>query len=81
MTTAEDLTQKIDLIRRKLQKCHLSADVLADLESDFDSIERHLNQAAEQDEHSVLELRGLGKEIWQGIDVDEYLREERASWR
>jgi hypothetical protein len=81
MTTAEDLTQKIDLIRRKLQECHLSADVLADLESDLDSIERRLNQAAEQDEHSVLELRGLGKEIWQGIDVDEYLREERASWR
>ncbi|MBI3210742.1 MAG: hypothetical protein HYZ37_17805 [Candidatus Solibacter usitatus] len=29
---------------------------------------------------SLLELQGLGKEIWQNIDVDEYLREERASW-
>lgn len=29
---------------------------------------------------SILELRGLGKELWQGIDVDEYLERERASW-
>jgi hypothetical protein len=29
---------------------------------------------------SILELRGLGKEVWHGIDAGEYLREERASW-
>ena len=29
---------------------------------------------------SLLELQGLGKSIWQGIDVKEYLRRERASW-
>ena len=29
---------------------------------------------------SLLELRGLGKSAWQGIDVDEYLRAERSSW-
>ncbi len=29
---------------------------------------------------SLLELQGLGKSIWQGIDVEEYLRRERASW-
>jgi hypothetical protein len=27
-----------------------------------------------------MELRGLGKEIWQGIDTTEYIRNERASW-
>ena len=26
------------------------------------------------------ELKGLGKEIWEGIDVDQYIREERDSW-
>ena len=26
-------------------------------------------------------LLGLHKEIWAGIDTDQYLREERASWR
>ena len=29
--------------------------------------------------HSIFELRGLGKEIWQGIDAQEYVRRERAS--
>jgi len=28
----------------------------------------------------IRELRGLGKEIWEGIDVSEYIRQERASW-
>jgi hypothetical protein len=30
--------------------------------------------------HSIMELKGLGKESWRSIDVDEYLRQERASW-
>ncbi len=29
---------------------------------------------------SILELKGLGKEIWQGIDAQEYVDQERASW-
>jgi hypothetical protein len=30
--------------------------------------------------HSVMEFKGLGKEIWQGIDVKEYINQERDSW-
>jgi hypothetical protein len=30
--------------------------------------------------HSILELEGLGKEIWEGIDVEKYIEEERNSW-
>lgn len=29
---------------------------------------------------SILELQGLGKEIWQGIDAQEYVDRERTSW-
>lgn len=29
---------------------------------------------------SIMEFRGLGKEIWDGIDAQEYVRNERASW-
>jgi hypothetical protein len=29
---------------------------------------------------SILELRGLGKEVWEGIDPAEYVRQERDSW-
>jgi hypothetical protein len=30
--------------------------------------------------HSILELRGLGKKIWKGIDAQEYVDRERNSW-
>ena len=29
---------------------------------------------------SVLELQGLGKEIWRDIDARKYVDEERSSW-
>lgn len=30
--------------------------------------------------HSILEFEGLGKELWQGINVEQYIEEERKSW-
>ncbi len=32
------------------------------------------------DRRSILELQGLGKEIWQGVDTEAYIDQERASW-
>ena len=29
---------------------------------------------------SIMELEGLGKEIWDGIDAQDYVNEERDSW-
>lgn len=29
---------------------------------------------------SILELDGLGMEIWQGVDADEYVRQLRDEW-
>lgn len=29
---------------------------------------------------SIMELEGLRKETWQGIDAQEYVNQERASW-
>jgi hypothetical protein len=29
---------------------------------------------------SLKNLKGLGKEIWKDIDVDEYIIKERESW-
>ena len=28
----------------------------------------------------IRDIRGLGKEIWHTVDVDEYIRNERDSW-
>jgi hypothetical protein len=35
---------------------------------------------ASSPQHSILELKGLGKEIWQDIDAQEYVDQERDSW-
>jgi plasmid stability protein len=29
---------------------------------------------------SILELEGLGKELWSGVDADRFVEDERASW-
>jgi len=29
---------------------------------------------------SVLELQGLGEEVWAGVNGDEYVRRERQAW-
>ncbi|MBV9038422.1 MAG: hypothetical protein JO182_28295 [Acidobacteriaceae bacterium] len=31
-------------------------------------------------QRNILELQGLGKEVWEGVDAQEYVRNERASW-
>lgn len=41
---------------------------------------RVAKDAPSEPKHSILEFRGLGKEIWEGIDAQEYVRNERASW-
>jgi plasmid stability protein len=30
---------------------------------------------------SILELRGLGKELWRGIDTASHVESERTAWR
>jgi hypothetical protein len=41
---------------------------------------RLIAELRRQPRRSLLELQGLGKSVWQGVDVDEYLRRERSSW-
>ena len=35
---------------------------------------------AKKAKRSIMELQGLGKDLWKGIDAQEYVDEERASW-
>lgn len=37
-------------------------------------------QGSPKRKHSILELEGLGQEIWKGIDAQEYINQERDSW-
>ncbi|TMC21893.1 MAG: hypothetical protein E6J34_08280 [Chloroflexi bacterium] len=57
------------------EQIKLLQDILQDL-----SVLVQQNQLTAKPLHSILELEGLGKEIWEGIDVDQYIEEERNSW-
>ena len=39
-----------------------------------------LENALEDDRLSLLELKGLGKELWAGVDAAEHVARERDSW-
>jgi plasmid stability protein len=42
---------------------------------------RILTQATEESAPlSILALKGLGKEIWRGVDAAEFVQQERRSW-
>jgi hypothetical protein len=54
---------------------------LDEQEQFLDDLEKLLRQRANQrPKHSIKEFRGLGKELWRGIDVEKYIEEEHNSW-
>ncbi|MFH0926192.1 MAG: hypothetical protein V1872_11305 [bacterium] len=38
------------------------------------------SNAGKKKKHSIMELEGLGENIWKDIDPKEYIRKERESW-
>ena len=55
------------------ERMHLLALIAADLvnESEF---------VVERPKHNIMEFHGLGKEIWEGIDAQEYINKLRDEW-
>jgi len=45
--------------------------------------ETQTQHQAEQPEqlHNVMEFKGVAKDLWSDVNVEEYIKEERASWR
>lgn len=39
-----------------------------------------LSRAVDETPRSILDLKGLGKERWEGIDAARHVEEERGSW-
>jgi len=46
----------------------------------MDSLLKEIVDVPTVHKRSLLELRGLGKEIWEGVDPVEYVKQERDSW-
>ena len=83
MSSAMDENQKskIDTVAKELTS--LSSDELEQLGDVIPKdVIQHLQNGTrhKKGKRSIMELQGLGKELWRAIDVDEYLRQERASW-
>jgi hypothetical protein len=57
---------------------HLTPDEQLQLMEDLAAILRR--SVTTKPIHSILELEGLGKEIWEGVDVQAYIDRERDSW-
>ncbi len=47
---------------------------------DWYASEHAPTQTKASPQNSILELRGLGKEIWKGVDPDDYVRRLREGW-
>lgn len=43
-------------------------------------ITRAMERSTHQGERSLLELEGLGAELWEGVDAQEYVNELRKEW-
>ena len=43
-------------------------------------LSRHASRMKAGQEHKITDLKGLGKEVWDGIDPDAFVAEERDSW-
>ena len=40
-----------------------------------------INLSSSKDEkYSIMGIRGIGKEIWHGVDAQNYVNNERAAW-
>ncbi|MDE3154547.1 MAG: hypothetical protein KGN76_05555 [Acidobacteriota bacterium] len=65
-----------DALYRKLQ-----ARAKRERRSVAQEVTRILSEALEASEPtSILDLQGLGKELWRGADAAAHVREERESW-
>lgn len=65
-----------DGLYRKLQ-----AQARRERRSVAQEVTRLLAEALEQPKRlSILDLKGLGKDQWKGVDAAEHVRKERASW-
>lgn len=59
---------------------HLTPDDQLRLAEELMAIVHQQGKNRPRRKHSIMELRGLGKELWRSIDVEKYIEEERNSW-
>ncbi len=72
------LLARLDALRRAVEEDEIPEEVLEAVYTELSRVDDFFPPGVKT--HSILELKGLGKEFWRSIDVEKYLREERESW-
>jgi hypothetical protein len=85
MTTKRDVDLQVDLqiveLQNVLRRKRLTEDDWEQVRAALEKIEELLAEKPDLPKRSIMELQGLGAEMWRAIDVDAYLKQERDSWR
>ena len=81
MTTKEEIGRELDELKQSVAQKELSTEELELIAVQLRQIEKRLGAKPSRRRRSILELDGLGMELWRSIDVDAYLKRERDSWR
>jgi hypothetical protein len=56
------------------------ADAILQAAHEGRQIESAITESAEKPKHSLMDLHGLGAEIWQGVDAQAYVNRLREEW-
>jgi hypothetical protein len=79
MTSARELGELLEAMGKRLQHLDLPNEAVERIDEEIKKLDELV--ASEPRTRGVLEWWGVGKEFWREIDVDEYVRNERESWR
>jgi hypothetical protein len=80
VATQDELVQRLQEIQAALKQRQLSESEIEEALGRIEAVKEVVAPIGHR-KSTIKDLKGLGKEIWQSIDVDEYIREERRSWR
>ena len=72
------LLARLDALRRAVEECDIPEDALAVIYDELLKLDSLFPEGVKT--HSIVELAGLGADLWRSIDVEQYLKEERDSW-
>ena len=70
-------SEVLDQVLNQVQ--HLTPDDQLRLVEDLVANIRHQSTARPK-KHNVMEFRGIAKKLWEGVDVEKFIDEERNSW-
>ena len=80
MTSTRHLGERLEALGKRLQDLDLPDPMVEKLGEEIGKLDQMVTSSTPKT-RGVLEWWGVGKDFWRKMDVDEYIRKERESWR